>query len=294
MSDNDDQGFDDFFDPYDGLEDIDTAAPLPMLEDAGIPVASPPRSPLLTGLIIGLLLVVLSIAFFQLLGNDGDPEATPTTTTSTSEGETTSTTTDGSTTSSTPPESTTAAPGFDPYESRGASIPISELDLAVDAIGPIELGSRARQAIGRLVSSLGEPDEDTGPITSTGEYGGCEGETVRIVRWGALAAIVVIDADGTETFGGYRVDLNYDGALSSDTTELETLSGLKVGASVREIDIIYESFDRRLVVDPELGDIFELRSRNTGNLLLYGPVSSPESDGIITGIYAPDACGRFQ
>ena len=47
-------------------------------------------------------------------------------------------------------------------------------------------------------------------------------------------------------------------------------------------------------VIPDLGTTFQLRSSNSGNLLLWGPVTSDDSNGIVLGIYAPDACGRFQ
>jgi hypothetical protein len=295
MSD-DDNGFDDFFDPYDGLNDLTGDEHIPALEEPAAPYAAPPRSPLLTGLVVLLLLVVLTFAFFQLLTGDstGDDVAA----TSTTAPDTVTTTGEpgdgGTTTTTEAGPTTTAAPDFDPFEPRGQAVAIADLKLQVDAIGPILLGSPARQSIGQLISSLGDPDEDTGPITSTGAFGGCEGGTVRIVRWGALAAIVVIDDDGAQTFGGYRVDLNYDGALTHPTADLQTLSGLQPGASVREIDIIYENFSTRIVADPDLGDVFEVSSANTGNLLLWGPVTSTEDAGRVDGIYAPNACGRFQ
>lgn len=294
MSGNDD-GFDDFFDPYDGLNDLTGDEYIPPLEEPAAPYAAPPRSPLLTGLVVLLLLVVLTFAFFQLLSGDGGGDDVAATTTTSPDVVTTTTADDGSTTTTDgATTTTTAAPDFDPYAPRGEAIAIDDLKLQVDAIGPIELGSPARRAIGRLVASLGEPDEDTGPIVSTGAFGGCPGATVRIVRWGALAAVVVIDGDGTETFGGYRVDLNYDGALTHPTADLQTLSGLQPGASVREIGIIYENFVTRFVTDADLGDVFEVASANTGNLLLWGPVTSTENAGRVDGIYAPDACGRFQ
>lgn len=294
MSGNDD-GFDDFFDPYDGLNDLTGDEHIPALEEPAAPYAAPPRSPLLTGLVVLLLLVVLTFAFFQLLSGDGGgDDITAPTSTTTPDIVTTTTEAGGTTTTGEATTTTTGAPDFEPYEPRGQAVAIDDLKLQVDAIGPIALGSPARQAIGRLITSLGEPDEDTGPIVSTGAFGGCPGATVRIVRWGALAAVVVIDDDGTQTFGGYRVDLNYDGALTHPTADLQTLSGLQPGASVREIGIIYENFVTRFVVDPDLGDVFEVASANTGNLLLWGPVTSTENAGRVDGIYAPDACGRFQ
>lgn len=285
------------FDPYEGLVDLTGEEPLPPLEDPYLPPATPPRSPLLTGLILGLLLVVLSVAIYKLTRDEGSTTAVAATTipaTATTAGTVESVpATDG-----TPPSSsTTTTPTtveFTPYTASGDSIPINELRLAVDAIGPITLGSPADQAIGRLIASLGDPTDDTGPIVSSGEFGGCQDSTVRIVKWGALAAVVVIDKDGTEIFGGYRVDLTYDSAATSDAAELETLSGLKVGFSISQLRSIYSGFQVDIVQDPDVGRIFELRG-SSGNLLLWGPVLDTGNEGTdqIMGIYSVDASARF-
>ena len=60
-------GYDDF-DPYEDLMDLTGTEGLPALEDPMTPQATPPRSPLLMGLIVGLFLVVTSIAAFKLIG----------------------------------------------------------------------------------------------------------------------------------------------------------------------------------------------------------------------------------
>jgi len=284
-------------DPFSELSDLSAADPLPPLEDPTLPPATPPRSPVLTGLIVALLLIVLTVAFFQFLRQDDDGTAAGTTI------PVQSTTTTAGTDTSTPPVTTGGTDGvtdstqptpvaFDPYAASGEAVPLSDLTLAVDGIGPIDFGSPAATSVGRLVASLGEPDEDSGPVVSTGAHGTCSGETERIVRWGPFKAIVVIDPDGTETFAAYRLDLNY-GDVSADTVNLETLSGLKAGFSVLQLEQIYSSFDLRYEVDDDIGAIFELYSSNTGNLLLWGPVTSDESTGVVLGIYSPDACGRF-
>ena len=287
-------------DPYDDLEDLTGRELVPQLEDPTVPIATPPRSPLLTGLIVLVLLVVLSIAAFEFLRDDADDtDAGPTTTVVTStvapeDGGTpvTSLPSDGSTTTAGVTTTAPSTAAFAPYEAAGTALEVGELKLAVDAIGPILLGSSAGEAVGRLVASFGEPDEDSGPVVSTGAFGACAGDTERIVRFGALAVVIVIDSDGTETFAGYRLDLAY-GGLSHPSANLETLSGLAAGNSVRQLEQTYEAFKVTILTDPELGDVFELRSRNTDNLLLWGPVSSPEADGFVRGIYSPDACALF-
>lgn len=282
--------------------DLTGQEPLPPLEDPGLPPASPPRSPLLTGLILGLLLVVLSIAIFNLTRDDETQAATTETTVTTEPSSETTVTEDTETPDEEAPSdesttTTTSTPStFDPYVAVGNPIPLSDLKLEVGGIGPIRLGEPAAASVGQLIASLGEPTSDTGPIEPTGEYGAdCEGRQTRIVKFGALAAIIIIDPDGTEVFGGYRLDLTYDGAATSAAAELETLSGLKLGYSVTDLRRIYDGFDIRLVNDPELGRIFELRSANTSNLLLWGPVTDSGNEGTdqIMGIYSVNASSAF-
>jgi hypothetical protein len=284
----------DFQSPYTELEDLTGAEPLPALEDPAQPAATPPRSPLLTGLIVGLLLVVGSIAVFQLLGG-GDDETAGGATTTTPESTTTTTVTAAAgstpTTDASATETTAAVVAdFDPYVASGDPVPIDQLTLAVDGVGPILFGTAAPDAIGRLITSLGDPDQDDGPVVSTGAFGTCQGDIERIVRWGPFVAIVTVDANGTETFAGYRLDFSY-GDISSPATDLATVSGVTVGASVTRLEQVYEAFDLRYEVTAELGDTFQVYSRNSGDLLLWGPVTSSE-DGFVVGIYAPDACNR--
>ncbi len=286
--------------PYEELAGLTGSEPLPSLEDPRTPPAIAPRSPLLTGLVLGLLLVVVSIALFQLLGNDSDD---PVVAGSEEASSATAETSDGATESSTaaPTDDTGDTSGTDagtggdpgivaaPYLPVGAPIAIEDLTLAVDGVGDIKFGEPAADALGRLVSSLGDPDSDTGPQLSVGEWGVCEGDTERVAAWGPFAAIVVVDPDGTETFAGYRLDFAF-GGFSSEAANLQTLSGLQAGASYRQLEQVYDGFDIRQVEDPDKGALWELYSTNTGALLLWGPLTT---DDTVQGIYAPDACGRF-
>jgi hypothetical protein len=290
------------FDPYEGLADLTGEEPLPALEDPGLPPATPPRSPLLTGLILGLLLVVLSVAIFNLTRDDetvagADPTDTTAAVSTTTAADGSSETTEGTSPSESSTTTTTGAVAvFDPYVAVDNPILPADLKLETGGIGEIRLGTPGAEAVGRFIASLGDPSNDTGPIPPTGEYGAdCADRQVRIVKFGALAAIVIIDADQTETFAGYRLDLTYDGASTSVAADLETLSGLKLGNSVVDLRRIYDGFDVQLVSDPDLGRIFELRSGNTGNLLLWGPVTDTGNEGTdtIAGIYSVDASVGF-
>ena len=281
-------------DPYSDLTDISGNAPIPPLEDPQTPAATPPGSPLLTGLVVGLLLVALSVAVFQLLKSDDAVEAGATTTTVPADGSETTMPGDTSTTSST---TATPTPPSDPYPPVGTPIAVDKMKLMSDRIQVqdndipnLTFGDPADISVGRLTSSFGEPDQDTGWQVSTGQWGVCTGELERVVRFGPLAAIVTTDGT-TEAFNGYRQDLSF-GDLDSDATQLTTKSGLMAGDTVEDLQRIYATEDVQFAMDPTVGEIFELRGADTGDLLLWGPVRGTEPDSLVVGIFAPDVCNR--
>ncbi|MCJ7779216.1 MAG: hypothetical protein MUQ27_00160, partial [Acidimicrobiia bacterium] len=119
-------------DPYSELTNISGSDPIPPLEDPRTPTATPPGSPLLTGLVVGLLLVALSVAVFQLLKSDDSVEAGSTTTTAPADGSETTVPGDTSTTSSTVGTST---PPSVPYPPVGTPIAVDNMKLKSDRIG---------------------------------------------------------------------------------------------------------------------------------------------------------------
>ncbi|RPI24398.1 MAG: hypothetical protein EHM57_02775 [Actinobacteria bacterium] len=281
-------------DPYADLSDLTGEEPLPQLEPSGTPPAAPPRSPLLTGLIIGLLLVALSVAVFQLLRPDEDSSAATTTTTAAGE---TTTTAPGETTTTSSSATTTTLPSADEYPAEGDAIAVDVMKLVTTGlrindndIPDFEFGDPASEIIGRLRASFGAPDEDTGWQVSTGQWGVCEGELERIIRFGPFAAIVTL-VNNEDTFSGYRQYLSL-GSFDSPTTELETLSGLRAGDTVATLNELYASQEVTFTTNSLLGDVFELRSAETGELLLWGPVRGTADTDLVIGIYAPDVCGR--
>ena len=284
-------------DPYAELNDLSGDGPLPPMEPPSTPPAQPPGSPLLTGLIIGLLLIALSVAVFQLLSPEDSGEATDTTTT-TLEGETTTTTLDGETTTTTGGDTTTTTlAASDPYDPVPPEIPVDRLKLISNGvqvndndIPNIVFGQDAATAIGRFVASFGEPSEDTGFQVSTGQYGVCAGDLERIVTFGPFAAVVT-KPGGQEIFDGYRFDLTF-GDLSNPAAGMETLSGLKLGDTVAQLQEIYGGEDVTFATDPRLGEIFEVRGSTSGTLLLWGPVEGSDDADRLIGIYAPDVCSR--
>lgn len=283
-------------DPYSDLSDLTGDEPVPPLEPEGQPPAAPPpRSPLLTGLIIALLLVALSVAIFQLLSpDDGTTEGA--TTTTIADGATTTTTADGTTTT-TVPGTTTTLPDSGDYDPVGDAIPVDRLKLITDGmrvndndIPDIVFGTSAAEGIGRFIASFGPADDDTGWQVSTGGSGVCEGDLERIIRFGPYAAIVTLD-NNEDIFNGYRQDLSF-GDFNSPAVDLETLSGLRAGDTVGTLKELYANQSVEFSTDPLVGDIFELRSASSGDLLLWGPVRGTSDSDLVIGIYAPDVCTR--
>ncbi len=270
------------------------------LEDPRVPVAAPPRSgfmPFVVGLALGLTLAIVSIVGFQIFRRS--PDEVPSTPVA---GDVATTTPATETTvppaTTTPPAATTvatAAPAavdatVAPIEAFGTPLDIADLRLATDAIGPLQFGSEAGPVLGRLVSSLGSPDDDTGDVVSAGELGTCVGDTVRIVRWGPLQAIAAPGGEGSQVFAAFRLDSTL-GGLDSRAATISTLSGLRAGDAVSELEEIYGGdFSIDLLEDDGDGTIFELRRSTEADLLLWGPISSVSQDGTVLGIYSPDTC----
>jgi len=282
-------------DPYSDLTDMSGSDPIPPLEDPQTPPATPPGSPLLTGLVVGLLLVALSVAVFQLLKSEDTTTAAEATTT-TIAGDDTGTTVPGDS-STTTTTSAVVTPPSKPYPPVGNPIPVDKMKLKSDRVGiqindvpDLKFGDPADISVGRLTASFGEPDQDIPWQVSTGQWGVCTGDLERIVRFGPFAAILTSDGT-TQVFNGYRQDISL-GGLDSDAMDLTTLSGFKAGETVERLQQIYANEDVTFSVHPTVGDIFELRGADSGNLLLWGPVGGIDPDSIVIGIFAPDVCDR--
>lgn len=240
---------------------------------------------LIPAIIAGVAVIVVGLFAFGLLDGPVDTTAAQNTTipTVTSAPVTTTqapttTTVAQTTTSTTVTPTTIPAPGMiDPVSDP---IPLSALTLNSGGIGPIAFDDPAEEAIGRLVSSIGEPSE-TGSADEN--LGLCAGDDGRFVRWDGLTAVVSGTlADGT--FVAYRYD-----AISVPTMQLDlsTPSGLRVGDSVKTLNEIYKSYQIDYV---SAAGTNMFRLSDGDGLLLWGPVTSREDSGRVEGIYAPEVC----
>ncbi|MEA2057291.1 MAG: hypothetical protein U9O63_01090, partial [Actinomycetota bacterium] len=171
-------------------------------------------------------------------------------------------------------------PPPDSFRPVGEAIPIEELTLRAAGVGPIVLGTESEEAIGRLVASLG-PADDTGPAGT--ELGMCAEDDGIWVRWGDLTAIVEGTAD-TGTFVGFRhVEIDPD----DSRFPLATPSGIHLGDPLTDLERAYTSY--KLVYESVEGSQ-QFRLMDSGDLLLWGPITSTDADGTVTGIYSPPSC----
>ncbi len=281
---------------------------MPAPRSGGGAYGPPPQpNPWLIGLAVAVVLAAVSIIAFGFLA-PGDETAGTTTSTTAGDGSTTSTTGDGTTSTTgdgtTGTDGTTSTTGTDgtvttssipdgetpPVTAFGDPIPITELTLTKDDIGPLDFGDDGDQVLGRLVATFDEPTQDTGFIVGSGSWGECPGDAIRVVQWGPLN-VVVKGQVGNSVFVSYRLDVKY-GGITSPPTDLETKSGLRVMDTVAQMKEIYPGFAIDFVVHAEAGLVFELRAERGGELLLWGPVEASSDDAKVTGIYSPDSCNR--
>ncbi|MCJ7726885.1 MAG: hypothetical protein MUP76_10935 [Acidimicrobiia bacterium] len=253
-------------------------------------------NPWLVGMAVAAILIAISVISFGLFAPDDDTQAVTTTTTTTAPTATTdptATTQPGDTTSSTTGSAeitlpTTVAAGE--ITPTGDPIPVDELTMTSNDIGTLDFGDDGDQILGRLAATFGAPTQDTGFIIGDGTFGECPGDSIRVVQWGPLNVVILNDG-ATSTFVSYRMDIRY-GGLTSATRDIATLSGLRVGDQVSQLEDIYGGFVIEYLVDSDVGLVFKLYSQRGGDLLLWGPVETQEPEGLVTGIYSPDSCGR--
>ena len=276
----------------------DTPPPTPTAEaDAG-DVAPPPDDVdeeaqttdpsqrfvwLIPALIAAAAVIVIALFGFGFLDDDTEPAAAPeaiATPVPTTAAQTT--TTQAPTTTSAPSTTTTSTtiPGLASIESVGNAIPMSSLTLKAGGIGPLVIGDAAPDAIGRLVASLGRPEEVG---VAGAELGMCPGEDGRFVRWAGLTIVVTGTlADGL--FAGYRFE---EQAVPTMHLDLATPSGLRVGDPLSSLNEVYAAYQIDYISDGGT-DLFRLSDEE--GLLLWGPVSSIEDSGRVEGIHSPDVC----
>jgi hypothetical protein len=242
---------------------------------------------LIPALIAAAAVVVIALLAFGVLDGSSEPVAQETTIpeTPTSAAPATTTTTPAAPTTAAPAPTTTSTttttiPDPAALPSIGEAIAASELKLRAGGIGPIDVGAPADEAIGRLVASLGQPDE-TGAAGA--ELGVCPDEVGRFARWAGFTAIVSGRFDDG-VFVGYRFA---EQAIPTYHLDLATPSGIRLGDTVADLNTTYAAYQIDYVTTDGT-TVFRLSDAD--GLLLWGPVSSTEDSGRIEGIFSPDSC----
>ena len=199
-----------------------------------------------------------------------------------------------STTSTDPPATTTVAPTttastttttpFPTIEPVEPAIPLGELELGAFSLGPLEFGDADAQALGRLVASLGQP-QDMAPI---GEAEGlCPTEEGIEATWGWLIALFRIEG-GVEVLAGYRFVEDPE-QPNHETNQLTTISGATIGDTLDELRAIYAP-------SPVTSQSFAgtpgyiLSRQNDEQTLLWGFATGADDADTVTTIFAPRAC----
>lgn len=227
-----------------------------------------------------LLIAVVVVWVFVFV----DRGTTPTTTVAAAPTTTEATTTTVATTTTTVPETTTttavtttttAVPPPSVWPPVGDPIPADELDLKAAGIGPIEIGTGIEEVAGRLTASLGEAE-------ASGDDNLCPVGEAYWLQWGELRAVF----DGFES-GATFVSYYYEDVGSETSLGLTTLSGLALGDTVEDLLRIYASFTVAFEV---IDGVEVFRLIDGAELLLWGPVTSSDPDGIVEGIYSPGPC----
>lgn len=252
--------------------------------------AEGPRRPwgLLAGAAAALLVIAIAFSGVFSSNGDADPVASATTTadttatTNTTAATTTSpTTTTSTTTTTTTSTTTTTTTTLPPIDAVGNAVAVQDLTLGAFTLGPFGFNDDAPY-LGRLVASLGQPDSR---IEAGTDLGLCEGDVGVAYTWDGFTAIFRIE-DGEELFVGYRLD-----ASDSDhpTQSITSRSGLEIGHTIATLEAIYLQPGLTFEEIDGVQHFLLLRSSDDATLL-WGPVSSDQSDGVVEGIYSPRAC----
>ncbi|HEX9854973.1 MAG TPA: hypothetical protein VGC47_06640 [Acidimicrobiia bacterium] len=235
---------------------------------------------------LGAYLVLFGLI---LDGGPPDEDAAPQTTlpsqetspatASPSEPSTTAAPTTAAPTTTVPP--TTTATTLAPIEAVGDAIPIDELSLGAFALGPLDIGSPAHDAVGRLVATFGQPDAVIETLDAS--VGLCDGVAGRLVSWGGLGLVLAGDGEA-EAFAGYRLELDAD---DGPTNGLRTLSGLGLGDTWEQVEAIYPTATG---VDIGGAPGFIVSRSSDGITLIWGSLAESGSTALVTGIHSPRPC----
>jgi hypothetical protein len=237
---------------------------------------------IIAGLIAAAVLAVYGVVFGIALS---DADSSPSTTGNTIGLASTTTETVAPTTTAAPaPPTTTTTTLFPPIPAVGEPIPLDELTLGAFSLGPLEFGDTNDEPLGRLVATLGQPDD----LRDIGEEDGlCATDSGTEARWGWLTAILRDDGE-VDVLLTYRFVADPE-QPEHETKELKTISGATLGATIGEMRSIYDPLPiTTKEFDGEPGYI--LTRLSDERTLLWGYAEGNTDDDVVTTIFAPRPC----
>ena len=273
---------------------------IPILQPEPAPAPKRPwRLPLI---ITSAALAVYAIVFATLIARSG-PEDPPTAAPSTTTLNDPAATAIGSGPSSAGPVPTRAAPAqttltlppttfveittppAPTIPPVGDPIALEDLALGAFALGPLDFNDGDINALGRLVSTFGQPDE----AYAIGEPDGlCPTESGTAARFGWLTALLR-DEDGTDVLVGYRLEEPVEGGLGHPTAELKTISGAAIGDTIEEWNTIYRAFGGVIEQEIDGTPVLLLLRLSNERTLLWGPLTN-DDPVLVTGVFSPRPC----
>jgi hypothetical protein len=238
---------------------------------------------------------IYAIVFALLIqrsGPDDEPTASPPSTaaatnpdaTSVLSSSTTAIAVSTTTTTTTTATTTTTTTTIPPIPAVGEPIALEDLTLGAFTLGPLAFGDRETDAVGRLVSTFGQPDD----VYVIGEADGlCPTESGRAARFGWLTALLRQEGE-VEVLVGYLVEEPQEGAAGHPASELKTISGGAIGDTVADWTRIYRTSTVTEDVIDGVPVLMLLRS-NDKRTLLWGPLTDDEPATIL-GVFSPRPC----
>ncbi len=251
-----------------------------------LPARARPRELWPTAIVALVIALIAGFGLTRLFGTtDDEPEVLGITAESTAPTTVPTLPTPPTTTATTTtlPPTTTTLPPLEVIPS-GQPIPLSQIRLGAFGLEPFAFGEDFNAVLGRLGASLDEASEVGRPGISNGEFGTCPGDVIQTVRWGRLVVIGAETDEGPMSFVGYRLDATYD---TFRYPAVRTISGVGVGDSIRQLETAYIRVS--YLNDESTGLVFQVRGGD-GSLLIWGPVTSSDAAGEVTGIYSPNSC----
>ena len=181
-----------------------------------------------------------------------------------------------STTTVAPQPAPPAFPAPSDWAPAGDVLTVDEFPMKASGLGPLDFGMPIEEVAGLLTAGFGE-------AIASGVDRVCPPDETYWLQWGDL--MVIFDgSDPGSSFVSYRNEVS---EVSGPAMGFATLSGLKLGDSVADLRSTYQAYT---ISFERVDSTTYFNLLGGGELLLWGPLSSPEADGVIEGIYSQSPC----